>query len=180
MILPVGVVTQLAIGLAKDPINEVMMKVFTIALTLLIAASSTNAQTQSSQDAKTATQVVEKLFSAMKAKDFEGIRSLFLKDGQLVTIDRPRTGEGPSTNRVFTGDAFAKAISESKAGDFIEEMKNPEVKIFGDMALVFGRYTFHIGEKFSHCGTNSFQLSRTSEGWKIANAASTLEFNCSH
>ena len=153
------------------------MKVFTIALTLLIAAISAHAQTQSSQDAKAATQVVEKLFTAMKEKD---LRTLFLKDGQLVTIDRPRTGEGPSTNRVFTGDAFAKAITESKAGEFIEEMKNPEVKIFGDMALVIGRYTFHIGEKFSHCGTNSFPLTRTAEGWKIANAASTLEFNCSH
>ena len=35
-------------------------------------------------DAKAAAQVAEKLFAAMKAKDGEAIRSLFLKDGQLV------------------------------------------------------------------------------------------------
>jgi hypothetical protein len=79
---------------------------------------------------------------------------------------------------VFTGDAFAKLIAESKGAEFIEEMRDPEVKIFGDMALVFGGYTIHVGSNFSHCGTNSFQLARIPEGWKIANAASTLEFNC--
>lgn len=131
-------------------------------------------------DLKAAAQVAEKLFAAMKAKDSEAIRALFLKDGQLVAIDKPRTGNGPSTTRVFTGEAFARLISESKAGDLNEEMKNPDVKVFGDMALVFGRYTFHVGTTFSHCGTNSFQLARTGEGWKIANAASTLEFDCSH
>lgn len=137
-------------------------------------------QNANADDAKTAAQVAEKLFAAMKAKDADAIRSLFLKDGQLVAIDKPRNGNGPSTTRVFTGDAFAKLIAESKAGELIEEMKNPEVKVFGDMALVFGRYSFHVGTTFSHCGTNSFQLARTSEGWKIANAASTLEFDCAH
>ena len=141
---------------------------------------TTSFQNSNADDAKAAAQVAEKLFAAMKAKDGDAVRSLFLKDGQLVAIDKPRTGSGPSTTRVFTGDAFAKLISESKAGDLIEEMKNPEVKVFGDMALVFGRYTFHVGTTFSHCGTNSFQLARTSDGWKIANAASTLEFDCRH
>lgn len=153
------------------------MKVVLVAIILAVSGGLVRAQTD---DAKAAAQVADRLFAAMKAKDADAIRALFLKDGQLVAIDRPRTGDGPSTTRVFTGDAFAKLISESKApGDLIEEMKNPEVKIFGDMALVFGRYTFHVGTNFSHCGTNSFQLARTPEGWKIANAASTLEFKCS-
>jgi ketosteroid isomerase-like protein len=140
----------------------------------------TSFQNANQDDAKAAVQVAEKLFAAMKAKDGDAIRSLFLKDGQLVAIDKPRAGNGPSTTRVFTGDAFAKLIAESKGGELIEEMKNPEVKVFGDMALVFGKYTFHLGTTFSHCGTNSFQLARTSEGWRIANAASTLEFDCVH
>ena len=140
----------------------------------------TSFQNTHPDDAKAAVQVAEKLFAAMKAKDGDAIRALFLKEGQLVAIDRPRTGNGPSTTRVFTGDAFAKLIAESKGGELIEEMKSPDVKIFGDMALVFGKYTFHLGTTFSHCGTNSFHLARTSEGWKIANAASTLEFDCVH
>jgi hypothetical protein len=69
-------------------------------------------------------------------------------------------------------------IAEAKAPEFIEQTPQPKVKIFGDMALVYGRYTFHVGDKFSHRGTNSLHLVRTADGWKIANAASTLEFNC--
>ncbi len=153
------------------------MKVLLVALILLMTGLSVHAQ---SDDEKAAVQVADKLFAAMKARDADAIRALFLKEGQLVAIDRPRTGDGPSTTRVFTGDAFAKLISESKApGELIEVMKNPEVKVFGDMALVYGRYTFHVGETFSHCGTNAFQLARTPDGWKIANGASTLEFKCS-
>ena len=155
------------------------MKFLILALVLITTAVFAQGQTQpKTDDAKAASQVVQNLFAAMKAKDAAAISALFLKDGQLIAIDRPRTGDGPSTTRIFTGDAFAKLISESKAGEFNEQMKDPEVKLFGDMALVFGRYTFHVGDKFSHCGTNSFHLARTADGWKIANAASTLEFNC--
>jgi len=158
------------------------MKSFILVLALLSASVSIKAQTQpkptNADDAKAAVQVVESLFTAMKAKNAEAISALFMKDGQIVAIDRPRTGDGPSTTRIFTGESFAKVIAESKATDLIEQMKEPEVRVFGDMAIVFGRYTFHLGAKFSHCGTNSFHLVRTSEGWKIANGASTLEFNC--
>ena len=158
------------------------MNLFILVVALISAGVHVKAQTQpkpaNANDATAAVQLVESLFTAMKAKNAEAISALFMKDGQLVAIDRPRTGDGPSTTRIFTGDSFAKVIAESKATDLIEQMKDPEVRVFGDMAIVFGRYTFHLGEKFSHCGTNSFHLVRTSEGWKIANAASTLEFNC--
>jgi hypothetical protein len=149
-----------------------------VILTLTVCASAQAQNPPKKMDALEAAVVTYKLFEAMRAKNSEAIRALFMPEGQLVAIDRPRTGTGPSTTRVFTAEAFAKLIAESKAAEFIEKMAQPEVKVFGDMALVFGRYTFHVGEKFSHCGTNSFHLVRTIDGWKIANAASTLEFDC--
>ncbi|HJR09566.1 MAG TPA: nuclear transport factor 2 family protein [Pyrinomonadaceae bacterium] len=159
------------------------MKKLLLPLILTLAAYTSTAaqQTTAKNDAggeAAATAVANKLFEAMRAKNADAIRALFMPEGQLVAIDRPRTGDGLSKTRVFTADAFAKMISEAKAPEFIERMPQPEVKIFGDMALVYGRYTFHVGDKFSHCGTNSFHLVRTPDGWKIANAASTLEFNC--
>lgn len=150
---------------------------FAILFSLFIGLSSF-AQNAKREDVKTAAEIPVKLFAAMKAKDAVAIRALFMPEGQLVAIDKPKTGGGLSTTRYFTADAFAKLISESKASELIEKMPNPEVELFGDMAIVFGRYTFHVGDKFSHCGTNSFHLVRTTEGWKIANAASTLEFVC--
>jgi hypothetical protein len=114
----------------------------------------------------------------MKAKNAEQIMSVFSADGQLIAIDKPRDGKGPSTTRVFTSDAFAKLISGAKGGDLVEKMHSPTVWSSGDLAIVTGRYTFHVGDKFSHCGTNTFNLIRTDGGWKIANGASTLEFQC--
>lgn len=123
--------------------------------------------------------VADKLFEAMRAKNYEAIKGLFLDGGQLTALDKPRNGEGFSTTRNFSGDAFAKMISEAKGGEFIEKMPEKEVRIYGDAAVVTGRYTFYVGEKFSHCGANAFHLVKSEGGWKIANATSTLETaNC--
>lgn len=156
-----------------------MMKRLALAIMfLLLIVTPSFAQSANRDDEKDAAEVPAKLFAAMKAKDAAAIRALFIPEGHLVAIDGPRTGAGLSTTRIFTPEAFAKLISESKASDLTEKMVKTEVELFGDMALVYGRYTFHVGEKFSHCGTNSFNLVRTADGWRIANAASTLEFNC--
>ena len=138
-------------------------------------ASEANSKTG---DIKAASEIPDRLFAAMKAKNFEEIRAVFTPEGQLVAIDKPRDGKGISKTRVFTAESFAKAISEAKGADFIEKMPDKDVKITGDLGTVSGRYTFYVGEKFSHCGTNTFNLVRTETGWRIANAASTLEFQC--
>ena len=86
-------------------------------------------------DVKSASEIPDKLFAAMKAKNFEDIRDIFTPEGQLVAIDKPRDGKGISKTRVFTAESFAKTISEAKASDFIEKMPNKDVKIerrFGD------------------------------------------------
>lgn len=156
------------------------MKKILLPLILLFAACAwAGGQTAPKKDDRQeAIAVANRLFEAMRAKDAEAIRKLFMPEGQLVAIDKPRTGGGVSTTRVFTAASFAKTIAEAKAPEFVEKMPQPKAEIFGDMALVFGSYTFHVGDKFSHCGTNSFHLVRTADGWKIANAASTLEFDC--
>lgn len=148
-----------------------------ILLFLLILTFSIPAFSQS-DDAKAAAETIDKLWAGMKAKSAEQIKAVFVTDGQLVAIDKPRDGKGISKTRTFTAESFAKAISEAKAPEFIESMPSPDVRVMGDMAVVTGRYTFHVGDKFSHCGTNTFNLVRTEQGWKIANAASTLEFQC--
>lgn len=157
-----------------------MKKILLLLMFLLAAFISAGAQEPAHRgdDQRDAIRVAHNLFEAMRAKNMEAIRSLFMPEGQLVAIDQPRTGQGLSKTRVFTADAFAKMIAQAKAPEFIEKMPQPKAEVFGDMALVYGRYTFHVGDKFSHCGTNSFHLVRTPDGWKIANGASTLEFNC--
>lgn len=144
-----------------------------------IAPRIANSYVAKPSEQESAAAVADKLFDAMKAKNFDGIKNLFLSGGQLTALDKPRTGEGFSTTRNFSGDAFAKMISEAKGGEFIEKMPEKDVRIYGDAAVVTGRYTFHVGDKFSHCGTNAFHLLKSEGVWKIANATSTLETaNC--
>lgn len=152
-----------------------MKILITITVTIML---STLAFAQAPDDEGTAIAVVNQLFAGMKAKDAEQIKSVFLSDGQLIAIDKPRDGKGLSKTRVLTGDAFATLIAGNKGADYIEFMPSPEARVTGDLAVVSGRYTFHLGDKLSHCGTNTFNLVRTDTGWKIANAASTLEFQC--
>ena len=155
-----------------------MKTILTIAIIIFGAFSAVQAQNARNEDVKAAAEIPDRLFAAMKAKNFEEIRAQFTAEGQLVAIDKPRDGKGISKTRVLTAESFAKTIAEAKGADFIEKMLNKDVKITGDLAIVTGRYTFYVGEKFSHCGTNTFNLVRTDAGWRIANAASTLEFQC--
>ena len=123
--------------------------------------------------------VADKLFAEMKAKNYEGIKNLFLEDGKITALDKPKSGEGFSSTRNFTGEQFAKMISEAKAGEFIEVMPDKEIRVYDEAAVVYGKYRFYIGEKFSHCGANAFHLLQTENDWKIANVTTTTETaNC--
>ncbi len=157
---------------------EKMKNILLLILFLSVCVSSQAQTATQTNDKKEALAVVDRLWEAMRAKNADAIKALFTPEGQLVAIDKPRDGKGLSKTRVLNGEAFAKLISEAKAPEFIERMPQPQVNVFGDLATVYGRYTFHVGDKFSHCGTNTFNLVRTETGWKIANAASTLEFQC--
>ncbi len=151
-----------------------MKKILTLTVLFLTSSLTIFAQ----DDKQAAIAVVNQLFDGMKAKNAEQIKAVFAADGQLIAIDKPRDGKGLSKTRLFTGEAFAKMISEAKGADFIEKMPSPEARIAGDLAIVSGRYTFFVGDKFSHCGTNIFNLVRAETGWRIANGASTLELQC--
>lgn len=140
-----------------------------------IAPKIANSMIEKPSESESAGAVADRLFAAMKAKNYEQIKSLFLDGGQLTALDQPKDGKGFSTTRNFSGEAFAKMISEAKAPEFVEKMPTKDVRIYGDSAVVTGRYTFHVGEKFSHCGTNAFHLLKSNGEWKIANATSTIE-----
>lgn len=139
---------------------------------LLLVILAGQAFAQSSNDASHAAAAVNKLFTEMANHNPEGIRAIYTPEAQLVAIDKRK--DGTSTTRVFTADSFSKLFAV-KRGELKEDMYKPEVRIFGDLAMVWGRYVFFIDGKISHCGVNSFHLVRSGTEWKIANAASTIE-----
>ncbi len=147
----------------------------TIFIAIFIISLSTFVFANKTADEKSAAEVPDKLFAAMKAKKPDVIKSLFIEGGHLVAIQKPRSGNGDSSIRNFTIDGFAKMFSQPGGPELIEKMPEKDVRIEGDMAVVAGRYTFYVGKKLSHCGMNTFNLARVNGTWKIANAATTIE-----
>lgn len=140
---------------------------------LILINRQSPAAGEKADPAKEALAVVTRLFEAMQAKDADGIKATFVPEGQLAATQKRN---GQVTVRVLTAETFAKSISEGK-GVYRERMYKPEALVTGDLVTVRGRYGFYVDDRFSHCGLNSFHLMRTPEGWKIVNAASTLELD---
>jgi hypothetical protein len=152
-----------------------MRKLFNLVLVFFIVATPLLAQKKPSALERDASQavlsVVQRLFDAMRAREVETMRAVFIPEGQLVSTN---LRDGQPTVRVLTLDAFAQLVNNAK-DPFIERMFKPKVRIYGDLATVEGRYDFHVGQRLTNCGINSFQLVRTSDGWKIAHVASTIQ-----
>jgi hypothetical protein len=136
---------------------------------VLLLVSSVFAQ--KADDSKDALAVVNKLWAEMAAANPAGIVALHNPGAQLVAVIKTRDGKTVVHN--LTADAFSKNFSEKKVVK--EDMYAPEVRVDGDLALVWGRYVFFIEGKISHCGLNAFHLVRTAEGWKIGGIASTID-----
>ena len=141
-----------------------------IAILLSLAMPAMSKTSGEGQSKDEIVRVVNRLFEAMKARDAEAIRRLFSAEGRLVsTFVR---GDQVSV-RILTVEAFAKMAAETRE-PFIERMFEMEVRLDGDLATVWGKYDFHVGERLTNCGVNSFQLLRAADGWKILHIASTI------
>lgn len=146
-----------------------MKKILFITILMFLVSFSTFAQTQ---DEKDSLAVVNKMFTEMANHNPAAIAELYTKDSNLTAIIRRK--DGKNSIMAFTGEAFSKNFSEKK-NEIKEDMYAPEIKIYGDLAVIHGRYVFFVDGKISHCGVNAFHLVKTETGWKIANASSTID-----
>ena len=143
-----------------------------ISTAILTLAITVSAFAQKSNDANDALAVVNKMFAEMANHNPAAIAALYTKESNLTAIIRRK--DGTNAFAAFTGEAFSKNFAEKK-NDIKEDMYAPEVKIYGDLAVIHGRYVFFVDGKIAHCGANAFHLVRTDAGWKIANASSTID-----
>ena len=114
---------------------------------------------------------VQALFDAMAARDSAAALTVLLPGAALVgTTDSP---DGSEANPL-SGEAFANGLA-AHAIPPLERFWDATVMIRGNIAIVWTPYDFHVGENFSHCGIDAFNLVRTSEGWRIASIVWTVE-----
>ncbi|MEP7326517.1 MAG: nuclear transport factor 2 family protein [Gemmatimonadota bacterium] len=115
---------------------------------------------------------VQKLFDGMRARDTVAISQVMDPISRLMT-SRTRSG-APVVEARSTPD-FIHDIATAPAGQVLDErMQDPEVRAEDNLATVWTKYRFYVGERFSHCGVDVFQLARTLSGWKIIALAYTI------
>jgi len=128
-------------------------------LPLLLAAAALTAADRAAVLAP-----VEATFAALAAHDGQALLAqTWGNGGTTTTTEKP---DGARTVRQMTWAQFADALKpspevwEEKLGDTI-------LRVDGDIAVVWGRYTFRIDGRVHHCGMDHFQLTRVEGQWKI-------------
>jgi hypothetical protein len=110
-------------------------------------------------------QAVNRLFEGMKRSDTTMIRSAFSIHPILQTIRKSKEGQVTAESEPL--DSFLLTVSQPHSRIYDERITFDVVKIDGELATVWAPYKFYLGENFSHCGVDSFQLIKTESGWKI-------------
>lgn len=145
-----------------------------LAASLLALACAAPATAQDGDDAQRQAVIagVERLFAAMLARDAAAIPEISDPAGVVTAI----TTEAGGGSAIATSSwaQFAQRIAQAPA-PIRERMFDPEVRIRGDLALVWTRYDLWNGETFSHCGTDLFELIRRADRWRLLHASFTRE-----
>ena len=104
---------------------------------------------------------IENLFNAMKSADSLGVKNAFSGSAIIQTFGK---NQEIRTDKV---EDFAKQVGASQAGDLDERFTISKILVDGNMASVWVPYQFYYKGNFSHCGVNSFQLTKLNNEWKI-------------
>lgn len=141
-------------------------------LITLFALASIGCFAQSKTDEAIQTPI-KNLFLAMEKGDSALLRSAFHSDVTLITVLEK---EGKFTLRKETDvQGFATAIGTPHADAYHEPIWEIKTEQDGNFAQVWAKYAFYLGNKFSHCGVDTFQLIKTESGWKIFYLADTRQ-----
>lgn len=109
--------------------------------------------------------VINRFFEGLEKGDSSLLRSTCTAAPVLQTYMKDKEGE----IKVFTEDfnEFVAFVSTPSKDKYKEAIEFEAIHVEESLASVWTPYTFYVNGKVSHSGTNSFQLVRTGEGWKI-------------
>jgi hypothetical protein len=113
---------------------------------------------------------IKRLFDGMRAHDSVMIRSAFVEGAVMMSpvprADRPQ--------RVQWGSIDAFVTQAGAPGEpWDEQLYDPVITLDGGLASVWVFYTFATGSTFRHCGYDSINVVRTTDGWRISSIADT-------
>ncbi len=139
---------------------------------LLISIAAFSQQHSKFTEAELAVKaVVDKLFDGMRAGDSSMVRDAFHSTATFVTTFTSKKGD--KVVQQGNVEEFINAVGTPHEPVWDERISSYQINVDGNLASVWTDYEFYVGDKFSHCGVNSFQLFDSKAGWKIINITDT-------
>lgn len=122
---------------------------------------------QSADDDDRAYKVIVDLFDAMRTRDTSAMRAAFVPNASMQSL----TAEGVKFDSM---EGWLTSVGRARPGLVLDErLANPVVHIDGNLAAIWVDYWFFAGERFSHCGVDSFQLVKQGDAWRIFSVVDT-------
>ena len=108
---------------------------------------------------------ITRFFEGMEKGDTALLRSTCTSDPVFQTYMADKSGNFEVHTEDF-GD-FVDFVGAPRKDKYKEEIKFGAVHTEKSLASAWMPYVFYLNGKVSHSGTNSFQLVKTGDGWKI-------------
>ena len=148
------------------------MKLFVTLYLIVLTASGLFAQTKTAASPTPADQqaveaTVKTLFNSMLAADTVMARSVIAPNFRVIVL--VQNPDKQTSTRETSAKQFLAQIASKPPQTLDERYWAGQVQIDGDLASFWCQYAFFNAGKFSHCGTDVFQLYRSPQGWKIVN-----------
>jgi hypothetical protein len=118
---------------------------------------------------------IKLLFDGMRNADTTAAAKAFAPKAIMPSI--AKTKDEKFTIHTESVANFMKSIATPHSEKYDERIVFTKILIDQNLASVWTDYKFYVGNTFSHCGVNSFQLLRTEEGWKIIYVIDTRRKN---
>ena len=133
-------------------------------------ASSADGHTPSDADRAAILATAQSLFDALGERDTDLLREVLHPDILMRSVERSATGERSASTSTLEGMV---GRLEAEGPRMTERMWDPEVRISGDLAVVWTPYDFYVGDDLSHCGADAFILMRDGGDWRITSLSWT-------
>lgn len=144
---------------------------FILLSALMIFSGLSHSSNAQSSETRNMQQTIDRLFEGMINSDSSMVASAFKSDAIMQTFRNHEDGSVSVENGNLS--EFLSDIHRAQPGVLNEKLNGYEIKIDGKLASAWTPYKFYIGNKFSHCGVNSFQLINSGDGWKIFHIVDT-------
>lgn len=119
----------------------------------------------SQSDDKAIKAVINRFFEGMERGDTAMIRGACTAQPVLQTYMTDQSGQ----LQVFTEnfEEFLDFVATPSKDKYREVIEFEAIHAEKSLASVWTPYKFYVNGKLSHSGTNSFQLVKTADGWRI-------------